>query len=106
MRTNEFDAAMGELQKAIGDPRTKRDAQFSLAQCFQGKGYNDLARKEYQKALEGVVQIDERAKEILYNLGSIAETEGNAQDARSFFARIFEVDIAYRDVASKMERYK
>ena len=49
---------------------------------------------------------DERAKEILYNLGLIAETEGNASDARSCFARIFEIDIGYRDVAAKMERYR
>ena len=106
MRVGEFDAAMGELQKAMGDPRTKRDAQFSLAQCFQGKGYNDLACKEYQKALEGVVQVDDRAKEILYNLGAIAEAEGKTAEARAFYARIFEVDIGYRDVAGKMERYK
>jgi len=106
MRIGEFDKAMGELQKAVGDPRTRRDAQFALAQCFHGKGYADLARKEYLKALEGASQVDERAKEILYNLGLIAESEGNTADARSFFARIFEVDIAYRDVAAKMERYR
>jgi tetratricopeptide (TPR) repeat protein len=106
MKVADFDGAMGELQKAMGDPRTKRDAQFSLAQCFQGKGYADLARKEYLKCLEGAPQVDDRAKEILYNLGLIAESEGNGAEARSFFARIFEVDIGYRDVVAKMERYK
>lgn len=106
MKIGEFDGAMGELQKAVGDPRTRRDAQFSLAQCFQGKGYADLARKEYQKCLEGTPGVDDRAKEILYNLGLIAETEGNGAEARTFFARIFEVDIGYRDVVAKMERYK
>jgi tetratricopeptide (TPR) repeat protein len=106
MRIADFDGAMAQLQKAMSDPRTKRDAQFCLAQCFQGKGFSDLARKEYQKSLEGIVQVDDRAKEILYNLGLIAEGEGNAAEARGFFARIFEVDIGYRDVAGKMERYK
>lgn len=106
MRLSDFDLAMAELQKAMADPRTRRDAQFSLAQCFQGKGYADLARKEYLKALEGALQVDDRAKEILYNLGLIAESEGNSADARTFFARIFEVDIGYRDVAAKMERYR
>jgi tetratricopeptide (TPR) repeat protein len=106
MKTKDFDGAMGELQKAMNDPRTKRDAQFSLAQCFQGKGYADLARKEYLKCLEGSPQVDDRAKEILYNLGLIAEGEGNGAEARSYFARIFEVDIGYRDVVAKMERYK
>jgi tetratricopeptide (TPR) repeat protein len=106
MKVGDFDGAMAELQKAMNDPRTKREAQLCLAQCFQGKGFADLARKEYQRALEGVAQVDERAKEILYNLGLISESEGNNAEARGYFARIFEVDIGYRDVAGKMERYR
>jgi tetratricopeptide (TPR) repeat protein len=106
MKVADFDGAMGELQKAMNDPRTKREAQLGLAQCFQGKGFGDLARKEYLRALEGSVQVDDRAKEILYNLGLISEKEGNAAEARGYFARIFEVDIGYRDVAEKMERYR
>lgn len=77
-----------------------------LAQCFQGKGYMDLARKEYLRVLEGVTTPDERSKEVLYNLGAIAEAEGNASDARGYYSRIFETDVGYRDVAAKMERLK
>ena len=54
-----------------------------MAQCFHRKGFVDLARKEYERSLEGILEIDERAKEMLYSLGSIAEAEGNAQEARS-----------------------
>jgi len=106
MRTGELDLAMSELQKALGDSRAKREAGFMLAQCFQQKGYHDLARKEYQRALEGSANVDERAKEILYNLGAIAEAENNAAEARAAYARIFEVDIGYRDVAAKMEKFR
>jgi Tfp pilus assembly protein PilF len=106
MRQNQFDAALSEFQKANTDPRVKRDAMFHIAQCFQSKGFTDLARKEYQRALEGVHELDERAKEVLYNLGAIAEEENNASEARGLYARIFEVDIGYRDVAAKMERFR
>ena len=106
MRVGEFDGAIGELQKAIADPRLKREAQVDLARCFQEKGYLDLARREYQRALEGPGTADERTKEILYNLGAIAEAEGDAAEARGFYARIFEMDIGYRDVAAKMERFR
>lgn len=106
MRSGEFDRALAELQKAMADPRSRREAQFALAQCFQGKGFADLARKEYLHALEGHPSVDERAKEILYNLGALAEAEGNASEARAHYARIFEVDIGYRDVAAKMERFR
>lgn len=106
LRAGERDAAIGELQKAAQDPRAGRDARFFLAQCFQEKGYYDLARKEYERSLDGASGSDERAKEILYNLGAIAETEGKRDEARSWYARVFEVDIGYRDVAAKMERLK
>jgi hypothetical protein len=47
--------------------------------------------------------VDDRAKEILYNLGLISEAEGDPESARGAFIRIYEVDISYRDVAEKME---
>ena len=106
MRQNQLDAALAEFQKANSDPRVHREALFNMAQCFQRKGFNDLARKEYLRALEGVQEIDERAREVLYNLGAIAESESNAAEARSFYARVYEVDIGYRDVAAKMERFR
>ena len=106
MRVDRLDAALGELQKAQNDPRIRREAFFHLAQCFHKKGFVDLARKEYERSLEGVLEVDERAKEVLYSLGSIAEAEGDGREARSYYARVYEVDIGYRDVAAKMEQFK
>jgi tetratricopeptide (TPR) repeat protein len=106
LRTGTYDRAASELQKALADPAVADEALFLLAQCFHRKGYLDLARKEYERALAKHPTIDERAREILYNLGSIAEIEGDARLARSFYARIYEVDIGYRDVAAKMEQLK
>lgn len=105
-RNGDPDGAISELQKAVADPRSKREAQTLLAQCFREKGYLDLARREYERALEGIQGVDDRAKEILYNLGAIAESEGKPAEARAFYARIFEVDIGYRDIASRMERFR
>jgi tetratricopeptide (TPR) repeat protein len=105
-RMGEHDAAIGELQKAVADPRQKREAQFLLGTCFQAKGYRDLARKEYNNALEGSPPNDERTKEILYNLGGLAEAENDTAQARACYSRVFEVDIGYRDVAQKMERFR
>jgi tetratricopeptide (TPR) repeat protein len=111
VRDAEYDEAIGELQKAVDDPRVRREVLFCLGRCFQEKGYMELARKEYEQALEAgqTLQgrgLDERSKEILYNLGAIAEREGQGNEARSFYSRIFEADIAYRDVATKMEQFK
>lgn len=106
MKRGEYDAALAELQKANADPRVQRDSRLAMAQCFQHKGFADLAKKEYLRALEGLGDVDERAKEVLYNLALIAEGEGAAADARAYYARIYEVDIGYRDVSAKMEQFR
>jgi tetratricopeptide (TPR) repeat protein len=106
LRQDRPDEAAAELQKATQDPRSENDARIELARCFHLKGFLDLAKKEFEKALSARPTVDERAREILYNLGAIAEAEGDATEARSFYARIFEVEIGYRDVAEKMEQLK
>jgi tetratricopeptide (TPR) repeat protein len=106
MRCDDPDSALTEFQKALGDPRTEREARFFMAQCFQQKGFTDLARREYERALEGVQGMDERWKEILYNLGALAEAADERDEARGFYARVYEVDIGYRDVAAKMEQFR
>jgi tetratricopeptide (TPR) repeat protein len=101
-RAGETDLAIAELQRAVDDARSRSDALLLLGSCFQGKGILDLARQQYLRALEGLPATSERAKEILYNLGAIAESEGQPAEARSCYVRIYEVDIGYKDVASKM----
>ncbi|MBM3977662.1 MAG: tetratricopeptide repeat protein [Planctomycetes bacterium] len=102
VKAGQTDAAISELQRAVDDARARQDALFLLGHCFQRKGILDLARQQYQRALEGQPAAGDRAKEILYNLGTIAESEGQNAEARSCYARIYEVDIGYKDVASKM----
>ena len=99
-------ATLGHLDLIIvaPDPRLKREALFLLARCFHEKGFMDLAREEYRKALDEHSGTDERSREILYHLGAIAEAEGDTAEARSCYAQIYAVDIGYRDVAAKMEQ--
>ena len=84
---------------AVGEDLMPRSEAENLLKALKSERE---ARKQYERALEGTNGTDDRAKEILYNLGTIAENEGNPEEARSFFIRIYEVDIGYRDVADKM----
>jgi tetratricopeptide (TPR) repeat protein len=103
-RAGQTDAAIAELQRAVEDSRSRQEALFLLGGCFHQKRFFDLARQQYQRALEGLPTTSERAKEILYNLGAIAESEGKATEARTWYVRIYEVDIGYKDVAGKMNQ--
>mgnify|MGYP000698510131 CR=1 FL=1 len=104
LKKGDVDGALAEFQRVIADVRLGNEARFHMAACFQKKGILDLARKEYNEALDACRGVDDRAKEILYNLGLISEAEGDREGARGAYIRIYEVDIGYRDVAEKMEQ--
>lgn len=104
LEQGKLDDAIAELQRAVNDPRCRVDALVGLGQCFFRKGVLDLAAKQLEKALESLPGMNARTKEILYELGTIAEKRGEGAEARAHYAKIYEADIAYRDVALKMER--
>lgn len=105
---DDLDGALAHLQKVVPDPRLGSQARFYLARCFHNKGLTDLARQAFEAALPKSLgqdgqEMDGRSCEILYHLGLIAEESGDAIQAKSHYARIYAVDIAYRDVAQKIE---
>jgi tetratricopeptide (TPR) repeat protein len=99
----ELDEAIGAFQKSVKDPKTRLDSLLKLGACFQKKGLLDLAEKQLKTALEETSASSDRGKSILYNLGLISEQAGRKDDAFQWFSRIYEVDIAYRDVSKKIE---
>ena len=105
-RTGEYDAAAAELQKALSDPRKALEARVMLARCFEAKGFGDLARAEYEKALSGCPENDQRRLDILYSLAALAEAADDSDEARALYSRIYEVDVGFRDVAAKMEQLR
>lgn len=104
LKFGEVDEAVGELQKAVVDPRVKTDALVALGQAFFKKNLFDLARRQLEKALETIPPSSPRTKEVLYNLGVISEKTEAAKDALGFYLRIYEMDISYRDVADKVKK--
>jgi len=102
LAAGELDAAIQELQQAVKDPRKKTDAMFALGRAFQQKDLPDLALGQYEKALQAAGS-GAIAKEALYEMGAICETQGNKADALRHFSKILEQDIGFRDVAKKVD---
>ncbi|MFH1023963.1 MAG: tetratricopeptide repeat protein [Planctomycetota bacterium] len=97
------DPAIAEFQQSVREPRLRVASQHQLGLCFRQKNMNDLAVTQMEKALDGL-GLNDIAKEILYDLGSVYERIGNVEKAIERFKMIYEVDIHYRDVAQKLER--
>ncbi len=104
--SDRLDEAVGEFQAAVKDPRRKLDAYLMLGKCFYKKDLFDLAAKQLERALSEAGTTSPRAKEIQYNLGLIAEKRNDASTALDWFSRVYEVDINYRDVTTKIEALK
>ena len=104
-RSGEVDAAIAEYQHSVKDPRRRPEALGGLGRCFLAKGMFDLAAKQLEKGLEEAgAAAGDRSKALLYDLATVMEKQGDAAKARECLARIYEVDIAYLDVAGRLER--
>lgn len=101
-----LDEGIAELQQAVKDPRAKVEAWLLLGQAFRRKGLEELAQGQLQKALDATGPSGKLGKEILYEMGSLAQTRGNREQALTYFSRILEQDIGFRDTARRVEELK
>jgi tetratricopeptide (TPR) repeat protein len=97
--------AIQEFQKAQNNPARRLLALGYLGQCFARRNMNDLAARTLQNAIKEKPVFDDEKKELIYQLGSVLEKMGKGEEAMEQFKQIYEVDISYKDVAAKVEKY-
>ena len=95
--------AIQQLQLAQKGLQHRISALYYLGLCFKAKQQYDLAMEQLKKALAEVGTLDERRKDILYELGQICEITGKQEEAVSYYKQIYQADISYKDVAQKVE---
>ena len=76
-----------------------------LAQAFARRGMNDLAARKLQEALKEKLVFDDEAKDLRYQLGCVLEKVNKPAEAIEQFKLIYEQDVSYRDVMSKVDAY-
>lgn len=101
-----LDEGIAELQQAVKDPRAKVEAWLLLGQAFRKKGLEDLALSQLQKALDAAGSGGKLGKEILYEMGALAQAAGRRDQALVHFSRILEQDIGFRDTARRVEELR
>ena len=93
------------LQQSVADPRIKVEALVLLGECFIKDGKLDLARRQFEKALDGLSAADkpEPFKTAHYWLGRIYEKAGKKDQAEHHYGEILAVDYEYKDVLKRLE---
>jgi tetratricopeptide (TPR) repeat protein len=104
-QTGKISEAIGELQKAKGNPYKRLAAMSLLAQCFAKRKMFDLAARTLQDAIKEKTVFDDEKKDLIYNLGCVFEAMGKKEDAVEQFKQIYESDIGYKDVAAKVDAF-
>ena len=100
---DQFNEAIEEFQLAQRNPQRRTLALYYLALCFTKKGQPDIAFEQLQKAAAELTLMDEIKKDVVYQMGILAEQMGRQEESIAFFKEIYSVDIKYRDITQRIE---
>jgi len=103
-KRGQLNEAIEEFQLSQRNPQRRIRSLYYLAMCFKQKKQYDIAMEQLQKAASELHIMDDTKKDIFYEMGSIYELMGDAENAAKHFKEIYSVDIKYKDVAEKIEK--
>jgi tetratricopeptide (TPR) repeat protein len=99
------DEAITHFQEAQKNPAVRPAALTGLARAYKAKKLYDLAVAQFVLVKAEPGPLDEQKKEIIYQLGECYEQLGRREQAIAEFKAIYAEDIAYRDVAARINVY-
>jgi len=101
---NMLNEAIQHFQQAQRNPQRRIMALYHLALCFKDKNQLDIAMEQLEKAASELTIMDSTKKDILYEMGTIAEAMQDGAKAVQYYKEIYAVDIGFKDVADKIEK--
>jgi tetratricopeptide (TPR) repeat protein len=101
----EVDKAIKELQLAQRSPNMRISALVLLGKAYKWKGFSDLAAEQLNTAKAEIPGFTDQKKDVLYELGSCYEEQGDMDKAMVEFKSLYAADISYRDVAQKIDDF-
>jgi tetratricopeptide (TPR) repeat protein len=93
-----------QLQLAQRNPKSRVRALYYLGLCFKAKKQYDLALDQLKTSLSELLVMDGTKKDVLYELGEVAELMEDTATAAEFYKEIYQADIGYKDVSQKIEQ--
>ena len=97
-----LDDAIGEFQRALRSKTHRLPAYEALGQCFVEQERFQVAATVLTRALHEPGLDDQQRVGVLYLLAYSCEALQRFDDARSYFHRVYAIDINFRDVAARL----
>ncbi len=101
-----LDEAIKRYQRTVHDPKNRARSFLNLGISFQKKKQYDLALKQFTEGTNFLEIWNDPKMNLVYQRGDCYEEMGNAKEAAADFTSIYEKDIAFRDVAKRLERFQ
>lgn len=101
----ETDASIKELQLALRSPKVRVNSLVLLGKAYKKKNFHDMAAEQFVAAKSEIPGVTEQKKEVLYELGECYEQQGDMDKAMAEYKNLYSSDIAYRDVAQKIDDF-
>jgi len=101
----EIDKAIENLQLGLRAPKVRISALILLGKSYLKKGFHDMAAEQLQTAKSEIPGMNDQKKDVLYELGSAYEQQGDMDKAIVEFKALYGADISYRDVAQKIDDF-
>lgn len=102
---DEINKAIENLQLALRSPKVRINALVLLGKSYLKKGFHDMAAEQLQTAKSEIPGMTDQKKDVLYQLGSAYEQQGDMDKAIAEFKALYGADISYRDVAQKIDDF-
>lgn len=101
----EADKAIKELQLAQRSSKVRVSSLILLGRIYKSKRFFDLAAEQFIAVKSEVTEPTEQKKDVLYELGSCYELQGETEKAIAEFKTLYSMDISYRDVSKKIDDF-
>jgi tetratricopeptide (TPR) repeat protein len=101
----QLDDAIKEFQLAQRNPKVRVNALVYLGKAYKQKGFYDLAAEQLETAKKEIPLVNDQKKDVVYELGSCYEQQGDMEKAISEYKALYGMDIAFRDVAQKIDAF-
>lgn len=103
-KQDRINEAIQQFQAAQRNAQRRIQSLLYIGLCFKAKQQYDMAIEQLQKAVSELPVMDEMKKSIVYELGLVFELVGRQPEAMDCFKQIYQLEIGYRDVATKVEQ--